>query len=161
VQLIEREAAVDEIRLDTLRDRSWAEVHAAMQGALSDCAADMSYLTEALLRHRALRNGVDLAGSVGALSEGRLAGFTLVGYGAWRGESAAFDAGTGILKAFRRQRLARKMFDSLERGLRARSTSGTPGWRLLGRGSGLSRPACLIWHGWARRRQANWPGRTA
>lgn len=108
------------IQLDSLATQSWTQVHAAMQEAFADYAADMSYMTEDRLRHRALRNGVDLAGSVGAFAEGRLVGFTLVGYGTWEGQPGAFDAGTGIAPAFRGQHLARQMFGFLEPELRAR-----------------------------------------
>lgn len=108
------------IQLDTLASQTWIQVHAAMQEAFADYAADMSYMTVDRLRHRALRNGVDLAGSVGAFAGGRLVGFTLVGYGTWQGQPGAFDAGTGIVQPFRGQHLARQMFAFLEPELRAR-----------------------------------------
>jgi len=111
---------VTTLRLETLGGTPWTEVHAAMQEAFADYAADMSYMTVGRLRHRALRNGVELAGSVGAFAGERLVGFTLVGYGTWQGQPGAFDAGTGIVQAFRGQHLARQMFAFLESELQTR-----------------------------------------
>lgn len=86
-------------------------IYEAFMAAFSDYAQDSSQVTEASFTNRATKNGVDLGSSVGVFHQGRLVGFTLVGLDTFEGRSAAFDAGTGILKPFRGQGLAKAMFD--------------------------------------------------
>jgi GNAT superfamily N-acetyltransferase len=99
------------------------EIHRAMEASFADYALDMSYMTEAVLRNRAIKNGVELSVSPGVFSEGRLVGLTLVGLGAWKGQAAAFDAATGIIKEFRGQRLAGRLFDFALPALHGRGVS--------------------------------------
>lgn len=108
------------MQLRFLGGTPYPAIHRAMQEAFADYALDMSYMTEEVLRHRAAKNGVALDCSVGAFSEGRLVGLTLVGIGPWQGEPAAFDAGTGILPEHRGRGLAGRMFDFALPGLRRR-----------------------------------------
>jgi ribosomal protein S18 acetylase RimI-like enzyme len=100
-----------DVQLRFLGGTPFPSIHRAFEEAFADYALDMSYMTEEVLRHRAAKNGVSLDCSVGAFSGGRLVGLTLVGIGPWQAEPAAFDAGTGILTAFRGQGLAGRMFD--------------------------------------------------
>lgn len=99
---------------------SYQVIHAAMQAAFADYAVDLSYMTERVLERRARKNGVDLALSPGVFAEGRLVGFTLVGVGPWAGGIGAFDAGTGLVQAFRGQGLASRMFEFALPALRTR-----------------------------------------
>jgi ribosomal protein S18 acetylase RimI-like enzyme len=57
------------------------------------------------------RDGVDLSRSVGAWDNGRLAGFSLNGFGQVSGEPSAFVANTGVLPEYRQQRVAISMFE--------------------------------------------------
>lgn len=96
------------------------QLHTAFRDAFADYSMDASHVTEENLRLRGAKNGVDYAASVGAYDGDRLVGFLLVGLGPWRGEPAAFDAGTGIVPAYRGRGLARRMFEHALPGLRAR-----------------------------------------
>ena len=95
-----------------LGGESWSGIHRAMQAAFADYALDMSYMTEDYLRCRSRKNGVDLALSPGLFADGELVGFTLVGVGPWKGgRLAAFDAGTGLVSAWRGKGYASALFD--------------------------------------------------
>lgn len=78
-------------------------------------------LDEAKLERMLCRRGFDAALSVGAVENGRLAGFSLTGFGAWNGETAGYGSGTGVLPPFRSRGLAGRMIEhaavlSRERG---------------------------------------------
>jgi ribosomal protein S18 acetylase RimI-like enzyme len=79
--------------------------------AFADYALDMSYMNEANFLKRAIKNGVDFASSVGVYDGHKLVGYTLVGLDNWKGESAGFDIGTGILKPYRGKGVAKAMFE--------------------------------------------------
>jgi ribosomal protein S18 acetylase RimI-like enzyme len=57
---------------------------------------------------------------VGVFDQGELVGFTMVGLDHFGGSNAAFDAGTGIVKPYRGQGLAKAMFDFIVPKLRAK-----------------------------------------
>jgi len=79
--------------------------------ALSDYQMDASGTTEERLLLRAKKNAVDYDASVGAYDGKQLVGFTMIGIDTVGGTRTAYDAGTGIIPAFRQQGLARKMFE--------------------------------------------------
>lgn len=98
----------------------WTEIHRAMQASFADYAIDMSYMTERFLELRSRKNGVDLAVSPGLFAGGELVGFTLVGLGSRRGEPAAFDSATGLVRAWRGQGWASALFAHARPALRMR-----------------------------------------
>lgn len=91
--------------------------------AFADYAVDMSGVTEKLIECRCVKNNVDFDLSVGAFEGERMVGFTLIAIDRWQGELTAFDAGTGIVPAFRGQGLARAMFDHALPRLAAKGVS--------------------------------------
>lgn len=96
-------------------------LHAAFLEAFADYAmGSAADLPEARLLLRMKKNAVDYALSVGAYEGDRLVGFTLVGIDRWGGALTAYDAGTGIVPAFRGQGLARRMLDHAIPPLRER-----------------------------------------
>jgi ribosomal protein S18 acetylase RimI-like enzyme len=95
------------------------DVYATFVEAFSDYAVDMRYNTEPGFAHRAVKNNVEFGSSVGAYAGGRMVGFTLVGVDDWRGTRCAFDAMTGIVKSYRGQGIAGKMFDAMLPRLKA------------------------------------------
>jgi ribosomal protein S18 acetylase RimI-like enzyme len=97
-----------------------SQIHATFQEAFSDYTVDMSSLTEERLRIRCAKNNVDWEVSVGAFDGERMVGFTLIGIDRWQGGLGAFDAATGIVRDFRGQGLARRMFDHALPELRRR-----------------------------------------
>ena len=88
--------------------------------AFADYQMDASGTTEERLLLRMGKNAVDFDASVGAYDEDRLVGFTMIGIDDWGGERVAYDAGTGIVPEFRKQGLAKAMFDHALPGLRER-----------------------------------------
>jgi ribosomal protein S18 acetylase RimI-like enzyme len=103
-----------------LRAVDKAAVHAAFTEAFADYAMSSTGLTEERLLLRLEKNAIDYGVSVGVYDGGRIVGFTLIGVGSWGGAVTAYDAGTGIIPAFRGQGLARRMFDHALPGLRER-----------------------------------------
>jgi len=90
----------------------------AFMEAFSDYQMDASGTTEEHLLLRMEKNAVDYEASVGAYSDGHLVGFTMIGIDTICGVRTAFDAGTGIIPGFRKQGLAKQMFDHALPGLR-------------------------------------------
>jgi ribosomal protein S18 acetylase RimI-like enzyme len=94
-----------------LSKKDLVDVYPAFVEAYSDYAVDMTYNTETGFTNRAIKNGVEFSTSVGVYNYNRMIGFTLVGRDKWNGVECAFDAMTGIIKTYRSQGIAGKMFD--------------------------------------------------
>jgi len=95
-------------------------LHTAFLEAFADYAMDASSATEEQLLLRMRKNCVAYDISPGLYDGDRLVGFTLIGIDEWGGCRTAFDAGTGIVAAFRKQGWAKRMFDHALPMLRAR-----------------------------------------
>ncbi len=95
-----------------LNDDYIGELYAAFTEAFSDYVIPFA-LTETQFRNHINLNAVDLTRTVGSLDNGRLVGFTLNGFGDWNGRPTAYDAGTGVIPAYRRRGLSRAMFDMM------------------------------------------------
>lgn len=95
-----------------LRSVDRSKIHAAFLEAFADYSmGSPAGLPEERLFLRMQKNAVDDDLSVGAYDGERLIGFTLIGVDVWGGVVSAYDAGTGIVPAFRGQGLARRMLD--------------------------------------------------
>lgn len=70
-------------------------------------------LTETQFRNHINLNAVDLERTVGCVDEGRLVGFSLNGFGEWEGKTTVYDAGTGVIPAYRRQGVSDAMFEMM------------------------------------------------
>ena len=70
-------------------------------------------LTEAQFRNHIILNAVDVNRSVGCIDGERLIGFSLNGFGAWRGKQTVYDAGTGVIPDFRRQGVSEAIFEMM------------------------------------------------
>jgi ribosomal protein S18 acetylase RimI-like enzyme len=77
--------------------------------AFSDYQIDMHVPREEF-EQRLIRDGVRLEISAGAFEENRMVGFYMNALGEWHGKPAAFDAGTGVIPAYRRQGIAKELF---------------------------------------------------
>ncbi|MBN1858648.1 GNAT family N-acetyltransferase [Candidatus Bipolaricaulota bacterium] len=86
-------------------------LYEAFMLAFADYAMDSSGMTEQRLLLRMQKNAVDFGRSPGAYDGDNLVGFTLIGIDDWGGRLTAYDAGTGILPAFRGQGLVGRMFE--------------------------------------------------
>ncbi len=99
------------------------QIHRAFVEAFADYAMDASGTTEDRLLLRMRKNAVDYGLSPGLYDGDRLVGFTLIGIDAWGGRLSAYDAGTGIVPAFRNQGWARRMLGHALPPLRDRSVT--------------------------------------
>ena len=106
-----------------LRSIDKALIFDAFMEAFADYQMDASGTTEEGLLLRAAKNAVDFEASVGAYDGGKLVGFTMIGIDTVDGTPTAFDAGTGIVPSFRKQGLAKAMFDHALPGLRDRGVA--------------------------------------
>jgi ribosomal protein S18 acetylase RimI-like enzyme len=70
-------------------------------------------LTEAQFRSHILLNGVDLKRTAGCFDGERLVGFSLNGFGVWNGIETVYDAGTGVVPAYRRRGISEAMFEMM------------------------------------------------
>jgi ribosomal protein S18 acetylase RimI-like enzyme len=77
--------------------------------AFSDYQVDMRVSREEF-EQRLVRDGVRLEISAGAFDESRMVGFYMNALGEWQGKWSAYDAGTGIIPAYRRQGIAEELF---------------------------------------------------
>jgi ribosomal protein S18 acetylase RimI-like enzyme len=94
-----------------LKEEQFPEIYSAFMEAFADYHLDASYITETVLFNRAIKNAVDYETSVGVFAGTKMVGFTLIGIDHWKGVPAAFDAGTGIIPAYRGRGIAKQMFD--------------------------------------------------
>ena len=86
------------------------KLYEAFIEAFSDYVVPFA-LTETQFRNHINLNAVDLNRTVGCLFDERLIGFSLNGFGGWRGLPTVYDAGTGVVPIHRRQGLSDAMFD--------------------------------------------------
>jgi ribosomal protein S18 acetylase RimI-like enzyme len=70
-------------------------------------------LTEIQFRKHIILNAVDLDRTAGCFDGDRLVGFSLNGFGKWKGKSTVYDAGTGVIPEYRRQGLSEAMFEMM------------------------------------------------
>ena len=77
--------------------------------AFSDYQINMRVSQEEF-EQRLVRDGVQLEISAGAFDESRMVGFYMNAVGEWKGKRTGFDAGTGVIPAYRRQGIAEQLF---------------------------------------------------
>ncbi len=92
-----------------LNDECFEELYDAFIEAFSDYVIPFA-LTETQFRKHLNSTAVDLARSVACSDRGRIIGFSLNGFGFWEGTQTVYDAGTGVIPAFRRQGVSEAMF---------------------------------------------------
>ena len=78
--------------------------------AFSDYVVPMHF-TEAQLKEKLLRDGINLEHSVGAFAEGKLVGYILQGIGTWEGKNTAYNGGTGVVPAYRGRKLTQQLYE--------------------------------------------------
>jgi ribosomal protein S18 acetylase RimI-like enzyme len=78
--------------------------------AFSDYALPFEFdLTK--FRNHIILNAIDLGRSVGCFDGEELIGFSLNGFGLWKGKETVYDAGTGVIPSRRRRGASEAMFD--------------------------------------------------
>lgn len=95
-----------------LNDDCFAMLYEAFIEAFSDYVFPFA-LTEPQFRNHIILNAVDLNLTVGCIDGGKLIGFSLNGFGLWEGKPTVYDAGTGVIPAYRRQGVSDAMFDMM------------------------------------------------
>jgi len=93
-----------------LDDGCLAELFQSFTEAFSDYIVPFA-LTETQFRNHIKLTAVDLNRTVGCFENGQMIGFSLNGFGDWNGLPTVYDAGTGVLPAYRRQGISRAMFE--------------------------------------------------
>ncbi|NIO28674.1 MAG: GNAT family N-acetyltransferase [Candidatus Latescibacteria bacterium] len=91
--------------------------------AFADYYVDASYVTREVLLNRAIKNGVEFESSVGVFDKKKMVGFTIIGIDVWNDSLSAFDAGTGIIPAYKGKGIAKQMFDFAVPRLREKGVS--------------------------------------
>src|SRR5688572_29063557 len=84
-------------------------LHECFLAAFSDYEVDMR-MTQDQFEQRIIRDGVRLKMSAGAFAEDRMIGFYMNASGTWLAKPTAYDAGTGVIPAYRRQGVAKELF---------------------------------------------------
>ncbi len=92
-----------------LSDDYLLPLHETFLSAFSDYVIPFA-LTATQFRNHLLVNGVDLARTVGFVDGDQLVGFSLNGFGNWKGRSTVYDAGTGVVPSHRRRGISKEMF---------------------------------------------------
>ncbi|HEV8189244.1 MAG TPA: GNAT family N-acetyltransferase [Pyrinomonadaceae bacterium] len=87
--------------------------------AFSDYQINLQ-MTEEQFEQRVKRDGVELELSAGAFDNERMIGFYMNGRGMWHGQATAYDAGTGVVPAYRRSGVAIQLFDFIAPRLKER-----------------------------------------
>ena len=77
--------------------------------AFSDYQVDMR-MSQEQFQQRAIRDGVRLEISAGAFDGNRMVGFYMNASGMWLEKLTAYDVGTGVVPAYRRQGVAKELF---------------------------------------------------
>jgi len=102
-----------------LNKDDFESLHQTLVQAFSDYSLAINPTIDGLRRMYTIE-GVNLDYSVGAFEDGKMVGFTANAIGDWQGILTAYDAGTGVIPAYRRRGISRGMFDFLLPFLRSR-----------------------------------------
>lgn len=89
-----------------------AELYKVFTAAFSDYVFPFALTEDQFVNHLQL-NGVDLSRTVGCFEADALIGFSLNGFGDWKGKPTVYDAGTGVLLSHRRQGVSEAMFEMM------------------------------------------------
>lgn len=95
-----------------LSEKDFGQLHQTLLEAFSDYFVTMQPEIDALQRLYQME-GVRLDHSFGAFDGDKMVGFTVNGIGEWRGKLSAYDAGTGVIPAYRRRGVSRRMFGEI------------------------------------------------
>ena len=87
-------------------------LHAKFCEAFADYVVPFQVSASQFQNHIIL-NAVDLSSSVGYFVNDEMVGFTLNGLGDWNGIPTVYDAGTGVVPAYRRRGISERMFEMM------------------------------------------------
>jgi ribosomal protein S18 acetylase RimI-like enzyme len=99
-------------RCTYLGEEYFGELYSTFSEAFSDYVYPFALSEEQFRNHLAL-NAVDLTRTAGCFADGRLVAFSLNGFGDWSGMPTVYDAGTGVIPAYRRRGISEAMFEMM------------------------------------------------
>ena len=99
------------MKIHSLSDVPLRDIHRCFIDAFSDYVEPVK-ATEDELRYVLERRAFRAELSFGAFEGDQLVGFILNGHGSWNGLDTAYDAGTGILKEWRKKGIASSLFET-------------------------------------------------
>lgn len=105
-----------------LNDNDLSALYDCFLDAFSDYQVSMQMSREQFAQ-RLTRDGVQLQLSAAAFDDQRMIGFYLNGIGEWQGETTAYDAGTGVIPAYRNRGVAKDLFAFVVERLKEHSVS--------------------------------------
>jgi YD repeat-containing protein len=98
------------MKIRSLSGVPFEQIHRAFEAAFSDYIEDVS-LSSRQLQEVLERRGFNAQLSFGAFEAGEIVGFIVNGIGMWNNVRTAYDCGTGVIKAFRQQGIASRIFE--------------------------------------------------
>src|ERR1043165_2240865 len=97
------------MQIKTLEQTSIAEITDTFNTAFAGYFVKL-HVTEEQLKQRLIAEGIDLGSSIGAYDNNRLAGFILNGFDTVNGVLRSYNAGTGVIPAYRGKGLTNAMY---------------------------------------------------
>lgn len=95
-----------------LSEDHFSGLHQKFVEAFSDYSRPFEF-NERQFRNHIVLNAVDLSRSVGCFRGDELIGFSLNGFGSWKGRSTVYDAGTAVIPSQRRLGASEAMFEMM------------------------------------------------
>ena len=106
------------MRFQSLSSVSLAELTQTFNEAFSDYFVPLR-LSEEAMAVKLRSESIDLNYSIGAFEEDRLKGFILHGVDTWSGRKAVYNAGTGVVPAYRGKGLTQQLYNAIVPQLKA------------------------------------------
>ncbi|MCC9165993.1 GNAT family N-acetyltransferase [Pontibacter harenae] len=103
---------MEKIHFSFLSEKEVPALHDAFMAAFADYVVPIK-LNREQFKAKLKREGVEPAFCVAAYAGAEIVGFILTGLGEWEGKPTAYNAGTGVLPAYRGQALTRQMYSFL------------------------------------------------
>ncbi|WP_439881451.1 GNAT family N-acetyltransferase [Pontibacter sp. MBLB2868] len=100
------------LRLTTLKEQDMPVLRQTFLEAFADYLVPIKLSAEQFAVKRK-REGVEPAFCVVAFDGPKMVGFIITGLGEWKGKPTAYNAGTGVIPAYRNQKLTQKLYDYL------------------------------------------------
>ncbi|MBF9253248.1 GNAT family N-acetyltransferase [Pontibacter sp. 172403-2] len=92
-----------------LTAKQMPQLHQTFVRAFADYLIPIQ-LNEEQFRAKVKREGIEPTFCVGAFAENEMVGFILTGLGEWQGKPTAYNAGTGVIPAFRGRGLTQQLY---------------------------------------------------
>lgn len=101
----------------TLTEHDMPALHQTFLQAFADYLVPIQ-LNEEQFNTKLRREGIEPGFCVAAYDGDKMVGFIMTGLGEWQGKPTAYNGGTGVLPAYRNQKLTRRLYNFLVQKLR-------------------------------------------